>query len=205
MGIIEVLVLSCSLAVDATTVAITNGLCHQNLPKKKMVLTAILFGLFQGLMPLVGYYLMSLTSLNEGIDGVVKSVDHWIALVLLCFLGGKMIFDGIKEVKDKECECCKNGVKDNLKLNEILLQSVATSIDALAVGISLYASINVDNYKGLSIWMIVPCIIVVTFILSLIGGLFGEKIGSFFKKIAPFIGGLVLIIIGISILVEHIG
>lgn len=205
MGIIEVLVLSCSLAVDATTVAITNGLCHQNLPKKKMVLTAILFGLFQGLMPLVGYYLMSLTSLNEGIDGVVKSVDHWIALVLLCFLGGKMIFDGIKEVKDKECECCKNGVKDNLKLSEILLQSVATSIDALAVGISLYASINVDNYKGLSIWMIVPCIIVVTFILSLIGGLFGKKIGSFFKKIAPFIGGLVLIIIGISILVEHIG
>lgn len=205
MGIIEVLVLSCSLAVDATTVAITNGLCHQNLPKKKMVLTAILFGLFQGLMPLVGYYLMSLTSLNEGIDGVVKSVDHWIALVLLCFLGGKMIFDGIKEVKDKECECCKNGVKDNLKLSEILLQSVATSIDALAVGISLYASINVDNYKGLSIWMIVPCIIVVTFILSLIGGLFGKKIGSLFKKIAPFIGGLVLIIIGISILVEHIG
>lgn len=205
MGIIEVLVLSCSLAVDATTVAITNGLCHQNLPKKKMVLTAILFGLFQGLMPLVGYYLMSLTSLNEGIDGVVKSVDHWIALVLLCFLGGKMIFDGIKEVKDKECECCKNGIKDNLKLSEILLQSVATSIDALAVGISLYASINVDNYKGLSIWMIVPCIIVVTFILSLIGGLFGKKIGSLFKKIAPFIGGLVLIIIGISILVEHIG
>jgi putative Mn2+ efflux pump MntP len=120
-------------------------------------------------------------------------------------LGGKMIFDGIKEVKDKECECCKNGIKDNLKLSEILLQSVATSIDALAVGISLYASINVDNYKGLSIWMIVPCIIVVTFILSLIGGLFGKKIGSFFKKIAPFIGGLVLIIIGISILVEHIG
>ncbi len=204
MGIVETLVLSCSLAVDATTVSITNGLCNSKLQKRKIFLSSAIFGLFQGLMPLIGYYLMSLTSLNEGVDNVVKSVDHWIALALLTFLGGKMIFDGIKEVKNKDDETVCD-VKNNLSIGNILLQGVATSIDALAVGISLYASINVPNYTGLSIWLIVPCIIVITFLLALIGGLFGKKIGSAFKKIAPFVGGFVLIIIGISILIEHIG
>lgn len=205
MGFIEVLVLSCSLAVDATTVSITNGLVYQNFTKKRMIITATLFGLFQGIMPLIGYYLMSLTSLNSNVDNVVKSIDHWIALVLLCYLGGKMVFDGIKEVKNKKdnSENDESVTKGNLTIGEMLLQSVATSIDALAVGISLYASLNVDNYQKMTIWEIVPIIVTITFILSLIGGLFGKKIGNMFNKIAPFIGGIVLIIIGFSILFEH--
>ncbi len=205
MGIIEVLILSCSLAVDATTVSITNGLVYRNFTKKRMILTAVLFGLFQGIMPLIGYYLMSLTSLNNNIDGIVKSIDHWIALVLLCYLGGKMVYDGIKEVR-KNKDDSKNEesiTKGELTIGEMLIQSIATSIDALAVGISLYASLNVDNYQKMTIWEIVPIIVTITFILSLIGGLFGKKIGNMFNKIAPFIGGIVLIIIGFSILFEH--
>ncbi len=205
MGFIEVLILSCSLAVDATTVSITNGLVYKNYSKKKMIFTSLLFGLFQGIMPLVGYYLMSLTSLNSNVDSVVKSMDHWIALALLCYLGGKMVFDGIKEVRKKESSSAEENDENNddLTIGGMLLQSVATSIDALAVGISLYASLGVENYQQMTIWGIVPVIVVVTFILSLIGGLFGKKIGSIFNKVAPFIGGIVLIVIGFSILLEH--
>ena len=205
MGIIESIVLSLSLAIDATAVSITNGLVYNNLSKKKVVLSAIFFGAFQAVMPLIGYSLMLLSSLNESVNTFVKGVDHWIAFALLLFLGGKMIVDAIKEIRaskkgNEETEEVKN---EDLSIKTLFVQSVATSIDAFAVGISLYATSNSDGGKS-DIWWTFLIIGVITFVCSILGSLFGKVIGNVVKKVAPIIGGLVLIGIGISIVVEHL-
>ena len=205
MGIIESIVLSLSLAIDATAVSITNGLVYNNLSKKKVVLSAIFFGAFQAVMPLIGYSLMLLSSLNESVNTFVKGVDHWIAFALLLFLGGKMIVDAIKEIRaskkgNEETEEVKN---EDLSIKTLFVQSVATSIDAFAVGISLYATSNSEGGKS-DIWWTFLIIGVITFICSILGSLFGKVIGNVVKKVAPIIGGLVLIGIGISIVVEHL-
>ena len=205
MGIIESIVLSLSLAIDATAVSITNGLVYNNLSKKKVVLSAIFFGVFQTVMPLIGYSLMLLSSLNESVNTFVKGVDHWIAFALLLFLGGKMIVDAIKEIRaskkgNEETEEVKN---EDLSIKTLFVQSVATSIDAFAVGISLYATSNSEGGKS-DIWWTFLIIGVITFVCSILGSLFGKVIGNVVKKVAPIIGGLVLIGIGISIVVEHL-
>ena len=205
MGIIESIVLSLSLAIDATAVSITNGLVYNNLSKKKVVLSAIFFGVFQAVMPLIGYSLMLLSSLNESVNTFVKGVDHWIAFALLLFLGGKMIVDAIKEIRaskkgKEETEEVKN---EDLSIKTLFVQSVATSIDAFAVGISLYATSNSEGGKS-DIWWTFLIIGVITFVCSILGSLFGKVIGNVVKKAAPIIGGLVLIGIGISIVVEHL-
>ena len=205
MGIIESIVLSLSLAIDATAVSITNGLVYNNLSKKKVVLSAIFFGVFQAVMPLIGYSLMLLSSLNESVNTFVKGVDHWIAFALLLFLGGKMIVDAIKEIRaskkgNEETEEVKN---EDLSIKTLFVQSVATSIDAFAVGISLYATSNSEGGKS-DIWWTFLIIGVITFVCSILGSLFGKVIGNVVKKIAPIIGGLVLIGIGISIVVEQL-
>lgn len=209
MGIIESIVLSLSLAVDATAVSITNGLVYTHLSKKKMILSAILFGVFQAVMPLLGYSLMLLSSLNEKVDSFIKGIDHWIAFALLLFLGGKMIIDAIKEIRDSKKENTEEEdteeKKDDVSLKTLLVQAVATSIDAFAVGISLFAASNVQRSQtGLSIWWTFLIIGVITFICSILGSVFGKVIGNVVKKIAPIIGGLVLIGIGVSIVVEHL-
>ena len=208
MGIIESIVLSLSLAIDATAVSITNGLVYTHLSKKKMILSAILFGVFQAVMPLLGYSLMLLSSLNEKVDSFIKGVDHWIAFALLLFLGGKMIIDAIKEIRDSKKENTEEETeekKDDVSLKTLLVQAVATSIDAFAVGISLFAASNVQRSQtGLSIWWTFLIIGVITFICSILGSVFGKVIGNVVKKIAPIIGGLVLIGIGVSIVVEHL-
>ena len=205
MGIIESIVLSLSLAIDATAVSITNGLVYNNLSKKKVVLSAIFFGAFQAVMPLIGYSLMLLSSLNESVNTFVKGVDHWIAFALLLFLGGKMIVDAIKEIRaskkgNEETEEVKN---EDLSIKTLFVQSVATSIDAFAVGISLYATSNSEGGKS-DIWWTFLIIGVITFVCSILRSLFGKVIGNVVKKVAPIIGGLVLIGIGISIVVEHL-
>lgn len=201
MHILEIIVLGCSLAVDATAISITNGLVYQKLTKKRAFLSSLLFGLFQGLMPLLGYYLMSLTSLNTSVKDYVEKIDHWVAFGLLTLLGGKMIIDGIKENRKKKREVEEDSQNENLPIGRIFVQAIATSIDAFAVGISLYAN---QNTASLSIWWTILIIIVITFALSFAGSFFGQKLGHIFKKVAPFIGGVVLILIGISILLEHL-
>lgn len=201
LHIVEIIVLGCSLAVDATAISITNGLVYQKLTKKRALLSSLLFGLFQGLMPILGYYLMSLTSLNTSVKDYIEKIDHWVAFGLLVLLGGKMIIDGIKEnvKKKRDIEDSQN---ENLPIGRIFVQAIATSIDAFAVGISLYAN---QNTASLSIWWTVFIIVVITFALSFAGSFFGQKLGHIFKKVAPFIGGLVLILIGVSILLKHLG
>ena len=148
---------------------------------------------------------MLLSSLNESVNTFVKGVDHWIAFALLLFLGGKMIVDAIKEIRaskkgNEETEEVKN---EDLSIKTLFVQSVATSIDAFAVGISLYATSNSEGGKS-DIWWTFLIIGVITFLCSILGSLFGKVIGNVVKKIAPIIGGLVLIGIGISIVVEHL-
>lgn len=195
-GIIVSIILSgISLAMDAFAVSICDGMVYSDLNKKKGVLIPVTFGLFQAVMPIMGYYV------GLAILEYIDPFDHWIAFVLLLFIGGKMVFDGIKELKSKE---------EELKLKkfsfvEVLVQGVATSIDALAVGFSLNAMLTGVSNVQLWAWISVGIIGVITFAISLAGLIIGVKVGKLFKKkatIAEIIGGIVLIGIGLKILIE---
>jgi len=173
--------------MDACAVSISNGMCYGNIHKKQIFSTAAAFGSFQAFMPVLGFFIGSTFS------DYISSLDHWIALILLGFIGGKMIIEAIKELK--EPEACLTSSKD-LSTKTLLVQAVATSIDALAVGVGL-AVIKVDILSAaLSIGII-------TFINSIIGSNLGKKFGQLFKQKAEILGGLILVGIGIKIFIEH--
>lgn len=178
---------SLGLSMDACAVSISNGMCYGNRHKKQIFSTAAAFGSFQAFMPVLGFFIGSTFS------DYISSLDHWIALILLGFIGGKMIIEAIKELK--EPEACLTSSKD-LSTKTLLVQAVATSIDALAVGVGL-AVIKVDILSAaLSIGII-------TFINSIIGSNLGKKFGQLFKQKAEILGGLILVGIGIKIFIEH--
>lgn len=198
--IITILLTAVSLAADAFAVSICDGMVYQNLNKRKGVLIPITFGLFQAIMPIIGFYI-GLACLSA-----IESSDHWIAFALLVFIGGKMIYDAIKELR------AKNETETEPKkfsFVSVLVQGVATSIDALAVGFSLNTILEgVSGSVQLWAWISVIIIGVITFIISLIGVIIGVKVGKLFKKkasIAEIIGGCVLILIGIKIVLESYG
>ena len=183
MGIIEIIILSIGLAMDATAVSMTNGMNDTQIKIKKIVLIGLTFGIFQAIMPLLGYLFGTL------FVEFVEQIDHWIALVLLGFLGFQMLREGLSK-KDEEEKVKELGIK------MLFLQGVATSIDALAVGIS-FASLRVNIvYAVLSIG-------VITTMLSIIGVLIGKKFGDLLNNKASILGGIILISIGIKIFVEH--
>lgn len=187
MGTIALFFTSIGLSMDACAVSITNGMCYGNIKKKQILFTAIAFGFFQAFMPVLGYVVGSTFS------DAIAFLDHWIALILLGFIGGKMIHEAIKELKFPEA--CLN-VEKNLTFKTLLLQAIATSIDALAVGIG-FAVIKVDILSAaLSIGII-------TFINSVIGSNLGKKFGEMFKQKAEILGGTILIFIGFKIFIEH--
>lgn len=178
--------LAVGLAMDASAVSISNGLCYNNIRKKQIVLTALTFGIFQGLMPVIGFYVGSV------FNQVVTSIDHWIALILLGFIGGSMIIESIKELKNPEvCD-----TKKDFTLKTLLLQGIATSIDALAVGISFSVMQTDITIAALFIG-------VITFICCLIGAALGKKFGAYLKDGAKIFGGTILILIGLKIFLEH--
>lgn len=183
MSIIEIIVLSVGLAMDATAVSMTNGMNDTKMKIKKILLIGLTFGLFQALMPLLGYLFGMLF-----VDFIEK-IDHWIALILLGFLGIQMLREGVSK---------KEGQDDvkGLGLKLLLIQGVATSIDALAVGVSL-ASLKVNIlYSVISIGII-------TAILSVIGVFIGKKFGDLLNNKASILGGIILIGIGLKIFIEH--
>lgn len=197
-GIIASVILSgISLAMDAFAVSICDGMVYRNLTKGKAVVMPTVFGLFQAVMPIIGFYIGMAFNQIDAFD----AVDHWIAFALLFIIGGKMIYDGIKEFRAKEEEL---KIKQ-FSLPEVLVQGVATSIDALFVGFSLNAMLEgVSNVQAWA-WISVGIIGVITFIISLIGVIIGVKVGQLFRKkasIAEIIGGLVLIGIALKILIE---
>lgn len=186
MGVAELLLIAVGLSMDAFAVSVCKGLGMRRLNVRVALVLALLFGVFQAGMPVIGWLL------GSQFLWLIEPVDHWIAFVLLGFIGGKMILDAVRG-EDEE-----SGVVDRVAWGEFLMLAVATSIDALAVGISL-AALNVE---------IVPSVLiigVVTFVLSLVGVLVGHLFGSRFERPAQIVGGVVLVLIGVKVLLEHVG
>ncbi|BCZ48155.1 membrane protein [Clostridium gelidum] len=206
MGLIQLFILAVGLSMDAFAVAICKGLSMKKITIKKAGIVGLYFGAFQAGMPLIGYFL--------GIQfrDKITSIDHWIAFVLLALIGMNMI----RESRKNECECeceiavdcmsdentedsiVKKNSKDPLAFKNMCALAIATSIDALAVGVT-FAFLNVNIASAASF------IGIVTFALSMIGVKIGHVFGTIYKSKAEFIGGLILILMGIKILLEHLG
>ena len=193
--VLQVILIAISLAMDAFAVSITDGLCYHNLNKRRGITIPLTFGIFQAVMPLIGYFIAF--GLGKAFSDTFDAFDHWIAFALLVIIGGKMIFDAIKELRSKEEEITPK----KYSLPEVLLQGVATSIDALFVGVTFAATDGFGNSIPNTL-VSVAMIGVITFLISLAGLLIGVKVGKALKKkagISEIIGGVVLILIGIKI------
>jgi len=185
MDILSFLLLGASLSMDALAIAVSTGICVPHLRKRDALKLALYFGGFQALMPAVGWVLGSTVSV------FIAAFDHWIAFGLLAVIGVKMIIDAVKKKEDGYCPT------DMLSHKVLFTMAIATSIDALAVGISL-AIVNAPIAIGAAI------IGLTTFAICFAGAIFGKKLGTAFEQKAAVIGGLVLIGIGIKILAEHL-
>ena len=188
MGILELLIIAIGVSMDAFAVSVCKGLaCHEK-PRKTALLCGVWFGVFQMLMPLVGYLIGSVFA------NYIEDFDHWIAFILLLFIGGKMIKDAFaKELPDEECDEKSN----DLSPTKMLVLAIATSIDALAIGVT-FAMINTNMFIA------IPAIGICTFTFSFIGAIIGKKFGEKHRKKATLFGGLILIAMGIKILIEHL-
>ena len=184
MELLSIVLIAISLAMDAFAVALTNGISVSKFQKKDAVRQGLFFGTFQFLMPIIGWVL------GTSVKDYIESIDHWIAFGLLAVIGLNMIIESIKGESDNEDVC---GILTNTKL---FWQAIATSIDALAVGIS-FALLNVNIIMASAI------IGIVAFIFGVLGGFLGKNLGGIFKQKAEIIGGVVLIFIGFKILLEH--
>ena len=184
MSALELFLLAVGLSMDAFAVAVCKGLAVSELKPRHCLSCGVWFGSFQALMPLIGYFLF------VAIKDYIEGIDHWIAFVLLAFLGGKMI---------KEAVCgCDDDADASFNAKTMLIMALATSIDALAAGITLVL-------PGVNIWLAVLFIGVITFTLSAIGVKLGNVFGAKYKSKAELAGGIILIAIGIKILLEHLG
>lgn len=193
MSFVTIFITAIALAMDAFAVSVSKGMTLRNLSKKICVKIALAFGIFQGIMPFLGWLL------GISFEKYIKSLDHWIALGLLGFLGIRMIMEFIESRKEDRAEL-EVGVTDEEELSnkELFMLSIATSIDALAVGVS-FAFLNVN------IVVASLTICTITFLICLVGVYLGKKIGDVFSSYAELLGGIVLIIIGINIFNEHTG
>lgn len=186
MGLFELVLVAIGLSMDAFAVSLCKGLDMRKFNRKHAAIIAIFFGGFQGLMPLIGWFL------GKQFEQYITKIDHWIAFVLLAFIGGKMIYEALK--KD---ECCAVNA-EKLDIKEILMLAIATSIDALAVGIT-FAFLQTAIIPAVSL------IGVITLVLSFIGVFIGNRFGTKCSNKAELAGGIVLILIGLKILLEHLG
>ncbi len=185
MDFFTILFIGIGLSMDACAVSLAKGMSLDSKQIKKYAfILAFAFGFFQWLMPTIGYYA------GSRFANSIQSIDHWIAFILLTIIGINMIREG-KEKNDIEEKIHSIGFKD------VLLLAIATSIDALAVGVS-FAFLKVDLFQAS---VTIGC---TTFILSFICVLFGKKLGTLFEKYAEYLGGIILILLGIKILIEHL-
>lgn len=187
MTILEICLVALGLAADAFAVAMCKGVEMKKFVLRYALVIALFFGVFQALMPLIGWAVAST------FEEYITAYDHWIAFGLLLVLGGKMIWDSFrKEPEDEEPAPLKLGIKT------LLLMAVATSIDALAVGVT-FAFLQVN------VWIAISLIGAITFVISFAGVFIGVKLGDKFRHKAEFAGGVILILIGVKILLEHLG
>ena len=193
MNFIALIFTAFALSMDAFAVSITKGMTIKNLKKSTALKMALAFGVFQGAMPLLGW------ALGISFESYIKSIDHWIAFILLGFIGFNMIkgfFDDRKEENASELEFSATTDVDDLSIKVIIMLAVATSIDALAVGIS-FAFLNVSIIPAASI------ICIITFLVCVVGVFVGNKVGDIFNGYAELVGGVILILIGFNIFNEH--
>lgn len=206
MNLLELFLIAIGLSMDAFAVAVCSGLAMFKPTVKKLLIVGLYFGFFQAIMPLAGY------GLATHFANKIITFDHWIAFALLCFIGGKMIVGSFKKegCADRECPAetcmdrkCPGGerprIKEaSLKPAEMLPLALATSIDALAVGVS-FAFLHVN---------IVPAVFfigIITLVLSMLGVKIGNIFGVKFKSKAELAGGIILMLMGLKILLEHMG
>lgn len=187
MDSVTLFLLACGLAMDAFAVSLSNGLCYQNFRRSQAALSAVTFGAFQAIMPVLGYFA------GKFFSKAISSVDHWIAFLLLGLIGGHMLVESIRELRHPES--CPE--KRPFTTRILLIQAIATSIDALAVGVSLAV---VDT----SIAAAAAIIGTVTCALCLLGAAIGKKSGAFLGQWAKLLGGAILVAIGLKILIEHL-
>jgi len=188
MTFIEIFLFGLGLAMDAFAVSVCKGLCMKKINYSHAFIIALFFGIFQAVMPFLGFFL------GKTFESYITSVDHWIAFVLLVYIGIKMIRDAIND--DDEVSC---PVDQRLNIKELFVLSVATSIDALAVGIAFSFEKDVNIYENISI------IGIVTFALSFFGVVIGNKFGACFRKKAQVSGGVILVLLGLKLLLEGVG
>ena len=202
--IIQIILFGIALAMDAFAVSVTDGLIYSDINKKKSIFIASTFGIMQGLMPLVGYYIIELTKFIVGESGgsraaqILSVVVSWLSFGLLIFIGGKMLIEGIRDVRNSDEE--KEAKKFSIK--EVLIMGVATAIDAMAVGVSLNAGLSTNS----TIWLHIVIIAAITFVICLIGLFLGKFIVRLFKgkyEITVIIGGVILILLAIWVIVSH--
>lgn len=187
MGLLTTLLTGFALAMDAFAVSVTKGMTLRKITPFISFKIAFFFGLFQGLMPFIGWFI------GIRFQSSITAVDHWVALFLLSFIGLKMIFEAYEDSKNPELTVTCD---DELNNTELIILSIATSIDALAVGVS-FAFLNVH---------IIPLCLsigIITFLLCFFGVMIGKILGPIFKNYSQIIGGIILILIGINILNEH--
>ena len=183
MGFIELLLIAVGLSMDAFAVSVCKGLSVKKVGVKHAALAGLYFGGFQFLMPVIGYLL------GFRFESVIESIDHWVAFVLLAFIGGNMIKESFGKAEE---------LNDDFGVKTMLLMAIATSIDALAVGITFaFLEVQILPAAGL--------IGVTTFLLSFVGIYIGNAFGARYKSRAELAGGIILVVIGVKILLEHLG
>ena len=183
MTLFEIVLVGVGLSMDAFAVSICKGLSMKKLKWKNAVIVGAYFGIFQAIMPLSGYLL------GTTFSDLVISIDHWIAFILLAVIGGKMLKEAYSNNEEDE--------NDNFDFKTMLVLAIATSIDALAIGIT-FAFFEINIIKAISI------IGFLTFTISSIGVIIGNKFGHKFQGKAEIVGGAILILIGLKILIEHL-
>lgn len=186
---VELFLLGVGLSMDAFAVSVCKGLGMRKLDKKQALIIGLYFGGFQALMPLIGWLL------GSQFQQYITSIDHWIAFILLGFIGGKMMVEAVREWNEEETVEVMDAPIDH---QNMFVLAVATSIDALAVGIT-FAFLNTPIIEAITI------IGITTMVLSIIGVIVGNFFGSRYKSKAEFIGGLILVLLGLKILLEHLG
>ena len=188
MDVWELLLIGVGLSMDAFAVSVCKGLGMRKVNMRTSTVLALFFGGFQALMPLIGW------ALGSQFLWLIEPIDHWIAFGLLAFIGGKMLVEAVRG-EDEEAD---EGDAERIDLSEYLMLAIATSIDALAVGIS-FAALSVQIAPAITL------IGVTTFLLTYVGVAVGHFFGAHWQRPASIAGGIVLILIGCKILLEHLG
>lgn len=185
MEIFELVLLSIGLGMDAFAVSVCKGISMRKMSWKKACIIGLYFGGFQAIMPILGYFF------GNSFESFITNIDHWIAFILLLIIGAKMIQEAFQKERDED------EYNEDISVKTMLILSIATSIDALAVGIT-FAFFKVD------LILAVTLIGIITFILSVLGTKIGNRFGDKYKSKAELAGGIILILIGLKILLEHL-